>query len=184
MWKIIFFTCEICVSALLATNSFCAESSAEKRIIMQIEKEVIKIFLYSFVLLGLIIETVVDIREKKVWIPVVLIEIPVLLGFNCWIGNGSILLFIASFGIGAVFYLISVITKGQIGKGDALIFCMTGAGIGLVDNILIIYLTFFLAFLAAVFLWLVKKVGRKYTMPLVPFILCAYMIVVGGRIWE
>lgn len=151
---------------------------------MQIEKEVVEMFLYSLVLLGLVIETIEDIREKKVWIPIILIEFPVLIGFNCWIGKWSIWLFVASFGIGAVFYLISVITRGQLGKGDALIFAMTGAGIGLTDNLLVIYITFFLAFLAAAFLWLVKKVGKTYAMPLVPFTLCAYVIVTGNRMWE
>lgn len=151
---------------------------------MQVEKEMIEIFLYSLVLLGLIIESVEDIREKKVWIPIILLILPALLIFNCRIGNGTVFLFVGSFGIGALFYFISMITNGQLGKGDALVFCMTGAGIGLADNLFVIYITFLLAFLVAAFLWLIKKVGKDYRMPLIPFVLCAYLVVMAGKIWS
>ena len=59
---------------------------------------------------------------------------------------------------------------------------MTGAGVGLYDNLLLIYVAFFLAFLAAVFLWAVRGVNKKYSIPLTPFILCAYLLVAGIRI--
>jgi len=147
-------------------------------------REVLEAFIYFFILAGLILEVIEDVTEKKIWMPVILIELPVLLGVNYCIGKGGILLFIASFGIGGFFYLISVLTKEQIGKGDAFVFCMTGAGLGILGNLLLIYITFFLAFLAAVFLWGVKRVGKKYSMPLMPFVLCAYIIVMGLHFYE
>lgn len=151
---------------------------------MEIEREVMEIFLHGLVLLGLVIEAVEDIREKKVWLPIVLFEIPVLFICNYWMGKWNLCYFVASVGLGALFYLISVVTKGEIGKGDAFVFCMTGAGIGLMDNLLVIYITFLLAFIAGIVLWFIKRVGKKYRMPLVPFILCAYLLVAGSRLQD
>lgn len=133
------------------------------------------------IFLGLLIETVIDIREKRIWIPILLIELPILIGLKYLIGQGDIFLWIASIGVGSFFYIVSIVTKGQLGKGDALLFCMTGAGFGLWNNMMMIYITFFLAFLAALFLLIVKKVNRKYSMPLAPFVLASYILLVLGE---
>jgi prepilin signal peptidase PulO-like enzyme (type II secretory pathway) len=58
---------------------------------------------------------------------------------------------------------------------------MTGAGIGLSYNLMLIYLTFIFAFLAAVFLWAVKRVDKKYAMPLTPFVLLSYVLLAGCK---
>lgn len=133
------------------------------------------------IFLGLLTETVIDIREKRIWIPILLIELPILIGLKYLIGQGDIFLWIASIGVGSFFYIVSIVTKGQLGKGDALLFCMTGAGFGLWNNMMMIYITFFLAFLAALFLLIVKKVNRKYSMPLAPFVLASYILLVLGE---
>lgn len=148
------------------------------------EKEIIEKFSYCFLLIGLVVETIEDIREKKICLAVVLVELPILMGVQYWLGRGGAALWIASFGVGVFFYLVSVVTKEQIGKGDAFVFCMTGAGIGLADNLVLIYVAFFLAFFAAVFLWLVKGVNKKHSMPLTPFILCSYLLVMGYRFFR
>lgn len=145
-------------------------------------KEFIEKVIFCILLAGLVVEAIKDIKEKKIYLAVVLVELPVLMGAQYWMGKGGVAIWIASVGIGAFFYLISVITRGQIGKGDALVFCMTGAGVGLYDNLLLIYVAFFLAFLAAVFLWAVRGVNKKYSIPLTPFILSAYLLVAGIRI--
>lgn len=145
-------------------------------------KEFIEKVIFCILLAGLVVEAIKDIKEKKIYLAVVLVELPVLMGAQYWMGEGGVAIWIASVGIGAFFYFISVVTRGQIGKGDALVFCMTGAGVGLYDNLLLIYVAFFLAFLAAVFLWAVRGVNKKYSIPLTPFILCAYLLVAGIRI--
>lgn len=147
------------------------------------EKEIIEKFIYCFLLVGLIVETIDDIRERRICTVVVWIELPILIGARYWMGEGGVAVWIASFGIGAFFYMISVVSREQIGKGDAFVFCMTGAGIGLFNNLLVIYVAFLLAFLAAVFLWAVRKVNAKYSIPLTPFILCSYLLVTGRRIF-
>jgi prepilin signal peptidase PulO-like enzyme (type II secretory pathway) len=136
---------------------------------------------YGLLFAGLLVEAVVDMRRQKIWIAAAVAEIPLLMGLNYWLGCGGIRLWAASLGVGGVFYGISVVTREQLGKGDAFLFAMTGAGVGLADMMLVLYLTFFLAFLAAAYLWLVKRVGRNHRMPLAPFVLAAYCLVIAQK---
>ena len=138
--------------------------------------------LYGLLFAGLLLQAVIDIRKQKIWIPAIIIEIPFLLGLNYFIGRGSIMLWLAFLGTGFVFYLISLVTREQIGKGDAFLFAMTGAGMGFFENIRLLYLTFFIAFFAAVFLWMVKKRGRDYRMPMAPFVLAAFCLLLTEKL--
>lgn len=131
----------------------------------------------SVVLLtGLVIEAVFDLKKREIWLPVAAGEIPVLLAMNYWKGNGGIWLWMASLGIGMLFYMVSRITKGQLGTGDSVLFAMTGAGLGMTDNLILLYLTFACTFAAAAVLWMWKRVGRNYRLPLAPFVLASYCI--------
>lgn len=128
----------------------------------------------ALLLAGLLVEAVFDWKKRKIFVPVVVVEIPALLLLNYRNGNGGIWLLLASFGIGALFYGISLLTGGQIGRGDALLFAMTGAGVGLQDNIVLLYLTFLCAFVAAAVLWIGRRVGKNYKLPLAPFVLLSF----------
>lgn len=75
-----------------------------------------------------------------------------------------------------LFWLVGRLTKGQIGSGDAVVFFMTATELGFMKSIWLIYVSFLLAFFAAVFFFFVKKKGKKYEMPFVPFISLAYLI--------
>ncbi|MDD7404022.1 MAG: hypothetical protein SO170_04560 [Butyribacter sp.] len=140
--------------------------------------------IYLLVFLGLLAECVVDVVEKKVWMPVILAEYAALFWLQYLLNQINLGLLAASLGIGLFFFVISVISHGQIGKGDAFLFGMTGAGLGLKDNIVLIYLTFLLAFIGALFLLIIKKSGRKKEMPLTPYILGAYLILSGMKMLQ
>ena len=143
---------------------------------------VLEWMIYGLLFAGLILETAIDIRKQKIWIPAILVEVLLLSGLNYLLGKGGLLLWIVSIGTGAVFYFISVVTRGQIGKGDAFLFVMTGSGMGVVGNIKLIYLTFFIAFFAAAFLWLIKKTRKDYRMPLAPFVLTSFCLLMAEKL--
>lgn len=128
-------------------------------------------------ILGLGISMVQDIKWKKIWLPL-LWGITVLLLLENYLENKkdvSYLLCSVSF---ILFFLLAhKITKRQIGVGDAFLFGMTGAGIGWKNNFILIYVTFFLTFLASVFFVLFRKKDRNYEIPLSPFALLAYVLV-------
>lgn len=126
-------------------------------------------------LLGLGVATVQDVRWKKVWLPLLWGITAVLLAKNFVEGNGVSFILCCAFFI-AFFLGAHGLAGGQIGVGDAFIFGMTGAGMGWKDNFMLVYVTFLCAFFAAVFLTVIKKKGIKYEMPLSPFILFAYIV--------
>ena len=133
-------------------------------------------FLKGLLFIFLAFLSVWDIRYKK---------IPVLFPFFC----GVLFLLLRVFckmefweflfvaGTCFFFFLLAgKITRGQIGSGDAFVFWMTGAELGFIKSLWLIYLSFFFAFLAAVFFFFVKKRGRRYEIPFVPFIFLAYTV--------
>ena len=134
--------------------------------------------------LGLLTASYTDIRRQEIWLPPLLVEIPMLIILNYIYGNPGISLWIASAGCFALLYIISVATGGQLGKGDAVLFGMTGAGMGLYSNLLLLYLTFFIAFVTAVFQVVVRRADRKKQMPLAPMLLGAFAILEVMRLWE
>ena len=133
---------------------------------------------------GLFTASYTDIRWQKIWMPPLLAEIPILMILNYIFGNAGGSLWIASVGCFALFYIISVATGGQLGKGDAALFGMTGAGVGLYSNLLLIYLTFLIAFVAAVFQVVVRRADRKKQMPLAPMVLYAFVILEVMKLWK
>ena len=134
--------------------------------------------------MGLLVASYTDIRRQEIWLPFLLVEIPILLILNYIMGNAGVSLWIASVGCFAFFFIISVVTGGQLGKGDAVLFGMTGAGMGLYSNLFLIYLTFLIAFIAAVFQVLVRRADRKKQTPLAPMVCVAFVILEVMKLWE
>lgn len=126
-------------------------------------------------LLLLTICTILDLRYKKIWIPLIIIfaaEAAVLA--LCQPDN--IYQYLAGVAVGAIILAVSKATNGSIGMGDGYLICVLGALIGLNRVIQITLLAFGLAALAAIFMMLVWRYGRKQTMAFVPFLLIAYLI--------
>lgn len=127
-------------------------------------------------LVGLASTVFTDIREKKIWIPIVFIFTVILFAMKYYAGEGNVSLWIASIGIGGFFYLVSIVTQGKIGKGDAFIFCMTGVGLGLWNNLILIYTSFLFAFVGAAYLLVIRRKEKHYAMPFAPYVFMAYVI--------
>lgn len=128
-------------------------------------------------LAGLLIASVQDIKEKKIWLPVLwAITIVLLLKRGCENQNSPSWLLCSLFSI-LLFLALHRLSGRQIGVGDAFLFGMTGAGLGWRKNFMLIYVAFFLIFIVALFLVVVRKKDRKHEIPLSPFVLLAYFLV-------
>lgn len=79
--------------------------------------------------------------------------------------------------IGLFLYLISKMTRGAIGEGDALVYVLTGISLGFFQNLELLAVSLFFSSLAAGFLLLFRRVGKTYKMPFVPFTAIAYGVV-------
>ena len=135
------------------------------------------LFLLKVVLLLLLlILSVCDIKQKKIpaFIPVG--DSILNLTVRFCLEKAFWEYFLCGTGIFLFFWLVGRVTKGQIGSGDALVFLMIGTEFGVMKSIGLVYLSFFLAFLAAVFFFFIKKKGKRYEIPFVPFISLAYLL--------
>ena len=136
----------------------------------------ILLFLKIMLVVLLLLLSVSDIRYKKIpaFIPVG--DSILNLAVHFWLEKDFLEYFLCGAGIFLFFWLAGRVTKGQIGSGDALVFLMIGTELGVMKSIGLIYLSFFLAFLAAVFFFFFKKKGKRYEIPFVPLISLAYVI--------
>jgi leader peptidase (prepilin peptidase)/N-methyltransferase len=84
---------------------------------------------------------------------------------------------LAGAGVGVFLILCSVITRGQIGIGDGIVFCLTGTGCGLLENISLLFISLLLAAALSLVLLLTKKAGKKTKIPFVPVITMGYLCI-------
>ena len=127
----------------------------------------------------LLIMAVIDIRKKA---------IPLLPGFIL-LGVSTVTLLVCGdspllpglgIGVGLLLYGVSRVSRGGVGAADGLVYAVTGAGLGFYGNMELLLVSLLMAALVGGFLLMVKKVGRKYRMPFVPFTLAGYVLVLIG----
>ena len=124
----------------------------------------------------LAIMAVIDRRRK---------EIPVLPGVLClillvraqFVDCKGWLSWLPGMLIGLFLYIVSKISDGAIGEGDALVYFLTGVALGFFRNLELLICSLFLSSLVSGFLLVFRRVGKKERIPLVPFTALAYGMV-------
>lgn len=137
----------------------------------------IKNILVVIVGIYLAVMAVVDGRSK---------EIPVFPGMICFVcivvgqiaGGTPWQSWLPGISIGVVLYGISKGSRGSIGEGDALVYILTGALLGVVRNLELLLLSLLLCSVASIGLLVVRRVGRHHKIAFVPFTAIAYGMVV------
>lgn len=123
----------------------------------------------------LIPNALLDIKYKKVWMPIIL---PFILeGIVLMLVNLTDV-FDALTGIllGVVFLLVSFISKGAIGMGDGYIICAIGCLLGGCRTILIVTGAMFVSSIVGIVMMVFFHWGKKRTMPFVPFLLATTLV--------
>lgn len=119
--------------------------------------------------------TAQDIKKRQIQLNLVLVfGILGIFLHMLWrmLSIGNILL---GMSVGAALLLLSVLTAGKIGAGDALILIVTGIYLGLEKNLELFFIGLFLCSMWSLCLLLLRKKSRKDSVPFVPFLLTAYM---------
>lgn len=78
--------------------------------------------------------------------------------------------------IGMVLLAAAGLTGGQIGTGDGMMLLASGSYLGFQKNLGLFLTGLLLAGFAAFYLMVVQKRGRRTTMPFIPFLLAAYLL--------
>lgn len=119
--------------------------------------------------------SITDLLWRKIWIPLLLSAVPGIV--VCIVGQGSNVEAHIVCGILCMmgFVGISIVTGGQIEKGDGMVLGVLGLALGLQQLIVFLFFSFTYSFLAAFFLAAVKKKKGSYRMPFIPFAMAGYL---------
>lgn len=79
--------------------------------------------------------------------------------------------------IGIFIYIVSLVSRGQVGTGDGFVYLVSGVALGFGRNLELLTISLLLASVVASYLIVVKKAGRKTCMPFIPFTAVAYGVV-------
>lgn len=83
--------------------------------------------------------------------------------------------------IGVTLLVAAKISNQRIGYGDGIIFLILGLWIGFWDGISLLFFSLILSSIISVYLIIVRRKGRDYRIPFIPFVTAAYIILEGTR---
>ena len=117
-----------------------------------------------------------DIRKKEIQsIRVLCFGIGGIL-LHLWQRNQSLYSMLGGIAVGAAVIILSLVSGGIIGIGDGLVLCVAGIYIGGINTMRLLLTGLFLSSLYALVLLLMHRKRRKDTIPFIPFLLAAYLI--------
>lgn len=118
-----------------------------------------------------------DIREKQIYVYPVIVAGAFVIGYQLMTGVLSVSDWVGGMAVGGVLCMISIISRGQIGLGDAMLFCLTGLTVGFGGNIQILFYSFLFAAVLSGYLVFVHHKKKKHTLPFVPCLFLGYCLV-------
>ncbi len=80
--------------------------------------------------------------------------------------------------VGVVLFVVSKASRGAIGEGDAFVYTLTGALLGITGNMALLLISLLLCSLVSLVFIVFRRVGRQYKIAFVPFVAIAYGVVV------
>jgi leader peptidase (prepilin peptidase) / N-methyltransferase len=116
-----------------------------------------------------------DVKKKQINLKLILCGFLILIIGSNLVDTIAFWNRIAGFSLGLILIILNPITKGQIGIGDGLIVSCIGLCFGFTETALILMISLFISAIFSLFLLVVKKVNRNYTIPFIPFILIGYL---------
>lgn len=129
-----------------------------------------------------------DISRKRIKVRSILLEIPFFL-VDFWANTImtneiSIISRLAGLILGGIFVGISVITRGQMGKGDGYLIGVIGINLGFFITLEMITYSLILAAIIAIILLVFFHVSRKKAIPFIPFLSGGFLccVLLGGKI--
>lgn len=126
--------------------------------------------------LYLVVMAVIDIRKREIpFLPGVLW----MAGMAVWriFDGGGWQEWLSGPGVGLILWCASILSRGGIGKGDALVYAVLGLGIGFMGALEVLILSLAMAALTGMILIVCRRAGRQYELPFIPFTTLAYALV-------
>ena len=127
----------------------------------------------------LISVSITDWRDKM--IPINILVLTIILGVILLFFNPNIILHEALIGfflVGGIIALVSVISRKAIGIGDALVIGIIGLILGYKMALTVLVYSIVLCGIVGLLLITLRKVNRKTQLPMVPFMLIVFTIII------
>ncbi|MBQ5430837.1 MAG: prepilin peptidase [Lachnospiraceae bacterium] len=127
--------------------------------------------------------SVEDIRNRQIRVAVVGLAGTIGVLWHLMKVRLSIWDVIAGMMVGCAVYLLSLLTGGKIGKGDALVFMVTGIYLGLWENLILLWISSLIAAIVAEVMLHFFHWKKTDTLPFVPCIFAGeVLLLLGGCI--
>lgn len=78
--------------------------------------------------------------------------------------------------LGLMVLFVSFVSNEELGKGDALLLCVTGAFLGVYGEVFLIGMSFLFVVIYCVILLIGGRLSRKRRIPYAPFVFAGYML--------
>lgn len=129
--------------------------------------------------LYLIVLSVMDIKWKKIYVPVLMSGIMILIWGRISMNQISVISSFFGGAAGALFIIISMATKESFGYGDSILITISGFFLGFWNILYVLFGAFSIAAVFSIFLLVYKKFSKKTSFPFIPFFTAAY---IGGML--
>lgn len=132
-------------------------------------------YIYLILAIMLIIYSIQDIKRKKINLLLLIIVIPILL--VCLYIEDKLRINSYLFGLilGIGLYIFSILSRGQFGRGDAVIIGIIGLGTGFWNSLIIFFYGLLLAAVYSAILLVKNGFKRNIKIPFVPFLFLGYL---------
>lgn len=133
---------------------------------------------YMGVLILLVLCSISDIKEKKVYSLPCFVFMMIGIIMESMIKQKGILYIVSGMLPGVLIYIAGIMTGGGIGKGDAIIFIVTGVFIGLKKSLILLVCSLIVINIIGLFILIFRRGNMKTKIPFVPFILISFIALV------
>ena len=124
----------------------------------------------------LLVMAVLDIKSRRIPLLPGVILLVVITGL-CIPFAADIVSRLLGVAVGAFLYIVSKISRGEVGEADAFVYAVTGMTIGIYHNVEVLLVSLFFAAIVSAFLLVIKRVDRKCKLPFIPFTFAGYVVV-------
>lgn len=139
---------------------------------------------YVIVFLYLCLMACYDIKKKEISWKASIAAALVLVIRQIYLINQDIEPLSVLFGItvGLMLIVISILSRGEIGVGDGVLFVVSGLLFGLYENGVLLFLSLLFAAFVSGALLVTRRVGRTYALPFAPFVFAGYGVMCVWKI--
>ena len=85
--------------------------------------------------------------------------------------------------VGMMMFVVVYVSRGGVGRGDAIVFAITGLVYGFWYNFMLLFLSLTFCGITGGILLVMRRVKRKTLLPFVPFIMLGYGVIFVWELW-